>query len=941
MGIQSSKPVISDAPTVDLSRRQRGLTHAEITALASALKQNQIQFLDVSDSQVDAQIVKLISTAIQSNSALLSLSINDNLIHSEGAKSISETLKTNKTLKILNLSSNDIGDAGIEFLAESLQSNTSLKSLDVSQNNIGTAGAAKLFKAMSNRNIPESLYISSNDLGDLNGIWRDLNGTCLTELDLSSCKIRDSDVQEIAGFLKLTQTLKFMNLTSNMIGIDDLGDAGVADLLKEPGRIGLHELNISGNLLGDQTAVNIANFLKSSNTLQILDAHDNNITLSGLQEITDSLRFNFSMHTLYLFLNQFEFECDDFKKCEAYVSFNSEIRTIDLATAQGWERLVALCEVDTVYQEKLRIFSRNLFRNVTPIERNGDISLHFRKIIGSMILFLESESKLWRAKELSSSKNTFQSVEDDLSEVIFRVAVTGPLKAGKTSLLNSLFNLPLHSSHSPCTAVPTVISMRSSESNASKIENGSKVLRLFWKMLDQEAANHVKNIAASKLQDLSSLDFSVEMSKKRESQYIYEPALYTMDRFSNMSVAISTAFHQKHLSAIKTLTKNYASSTSLIPFVNNLQCIIPSGVDYDIVDCPGLFEANHSGKERAERTMRVLGECQLLLVVISKSDVFRQDVVHFFEEFKQISRSVRFIICLTHCDFLETKDEKDAEEFKETSIQHFSELLNNPKVFFGNNDKVWNDKSFEEKKQSGVLDLKNCLESLLADSHQTLMIKFADLACKALEESTVIWKKRFQRLKFDVEHNLEEIDRNRSQFANITRELQLIAKNLETGSKEKCQEFIELLRKPLECFIDNVLYNSEKDLESKFESYINQVIQNIHSKENIRLEDIRKDLENYNGSHKQPYVAKKLDTGRVAKLALSSLLNASVEVIQVVLKSFCQVASFPFLDSILSLISFDFRLVLQSGAVLGVFFVFIRRNLAKLKSFCDNKSTRS
>ena len=219
-----------------------------------------------------------ISEALKINTILTTLIISN--ISVQGTKALSEALKTNRTLTNIDMSINRIGDEGAKALAEALKSNTALTSLNISRNyNIGVAGAKALAEALKLNTTLTTLNISENNKIGVEGaealanaLGKDGNKT-LTTLDISGNNIGVEGAIAIAEALKVNTTLTTLNISYNNISY--FGAGKIAKALEN--NITLTTLDISNNEIMANGGKCFANMLKTNKTLLELNICNNYI----------------------------------------------------------------------------------------------------------------------------------------------------------------------------------------------------------------------------------------------------------------------------------------------------------------------------------------------------------------------------------------------------------------------------------------------------------------------------------------------------------------------------------------------------------------------------------------------------------------------------------------------------------------------------------------
>ncbi|CAF1357671.1 unnamed protein product [Didymodactylos carnosus] len=122
----------------------------------------------------------------------------------------------------------------------------------------------------------------------------------LVRLNLSFNQISDEGVRSLSDALKQNHCLTILNLSSNQIGDD--GVQLLSNALKE--NHSLMELNLSSNRITDAGARSLSNALKVNRNLTILHLSTNIIGDDGALSLSDALKQNQSLIKFYLSFNQ-------------------------------------------------------------------------------------------------------------------------------------------------------------------------------------------------------------------------------------------------------------------------------------------------------------------------------------------------------------------------------------------------------------------------------------------------------------------------------------------------------------------------------------------------------------------------------------------------------------------------------------------------------------
>jgi Ran GTPase-activating protein (RanGAP) involved in mRNA processing and transport len=197
-------------------------------------------------------------------------------------------LKQNRTLKNLTLAENDLKSYGAEFIFKSA---TNLESLDLGKNyikpNIGPALKEYLEK---NQNL-KKLNLEYNELL-ATGVEHLANGLAssqrLMSLNLKGNGIRDEGLEILSRALYDNKTLEELDVSLNEItpvGIQYLAESLISCNIKT--------LNLSKNLLGDESLIIIADCATGTEglVLQKLDISSSRISDNGILHFLERLDY--------------------------------------------------------------------------------------------------------------------------------------------------------------------------------------------------------------------------------------------------------------------------------------------------------------------------------------------------------------------------------------------------------------------------------------------------------------------------------------------------------------------------------------------------------------------------------------------------------------------------------------------------------------------------
>ncbi|NDD91830.1 hypothetical protein EBZ37_07070 [bacterium] len=199
-----------------------------LQALMLGACSSRIAVLELLDAQIGDHGTLVIADALQGHHWLRRLTLQRNRIAQEGAQALALLSRTSGLID-LNLAHNEVGEKGAEAFADCLAA-SKLCILDLASNAIAPAGASKLALALQNSRLA-FLDLSDNGIGNggAAAIFA-LPSSRLFSLRLKRCLLDAAVMPVLAANLKLSNSLRFFDLSYNNIG--DLGVARLAGALK-------------------------------------------------------------------------------------------------------------------------------------------------------------------------------------------------------------------------------------------------------------------------------------------------------------------------------------------------------------------------------------------------------------------------------------------------------------------------------------------------------------------------------------------------------------------------------------------------------------------------------------------------------------------------------------------------------------------------------------
>lgn len=280
--------------------------------IASALEDNTnvVSLLLGTDSIGDTGAEEVARLA-ERNAHLAVLYLGCNGIGPVGTERLAHTLKTNTTVTGLWLKRNPVGAEGAVYLAEMLRHNTSLRVLDLVHTGMGREGLETILQALihDNRSI-QRLYLGGNNLmPEDTGLIADLlcKNDALEALLLNVNHLGEEGSKILAEGLSKNHTIRELGLASN--GLNANSVAYLFDALRQhPSLLKLdmgyspstRVLGAIANRIGDNGAQFAAAFLARNPLLSHLDLRGNDISANGQESLKAALENNTHLYELCL-----------------------------------------------------------------------------------------------------------------------------------------------------------------------------------------------------------------------------------------------------------------------------------------------------------------------------------------------------------------------------------------------------------------------------------------------------------------------------------------------------------------------------------------------------------------------------------------------------------------------------------------------------------------
>jgi len=216
-------------------------------------------------------------------------------------------IRYNTKLDWLGLNGRDISDSNVISLAKNLKTNTTLKTIALENNKIGDSGAVALANALAfGDSEVTSLYLGYNEISytGVSALATMLSVNAkVTEFNLEANRIGDLGVELLAGAVgEKTANVKTLRLEKNNFSL--LGAKALSNMLRH--NITLTSLYLGQNLISDEGFSELCDALVQSNaSLAVLDLSNNNIGNTSLSNLRYLLKNNTTLTTLNLENNSF------------------------------------------------------------------------------------------------------------------------------------------------------------------------------------------------------------------------------------------------------------------------------------------------------------------------------------------------------------------------------------------------------------------------------------------------------------------------------------------------------------------------------------------------------------------------------------------------------------------------------------------------------------
>lgn len=302
------------------------LSESGFKKLADGLKVNKnLSNLEIANCKLMDTGLDILSDALSINTSLESLNISSNCISDKGVLSLSETMKIKTFLRKLNISNNKFTLIGVKYLSNCLNNNTTIQELSLEENNLGVEyikedSNKEITNSNSNTNSNNSTYkISNKDRSksktksnssskykssldfnsNNNNIKSNINTNINTNTNTNKKQIstKTENFAFLSNLIKNAKSLSFINLSNTNIS------NGMKLLVDGIKASNISTLNLSGNYIDCDGVSLLSSGLKALNSIKILTLEFNNIADTGCKNLSDALRNNKSIESIFLGYN--------------------------------------------------------------------------------------------------------------------------------------------------------------------------------------------------------------------------------------------------------------------------------------------------------------------------------------------------------------------------------------------------------------------------------------------------------------------------------------------------------------------------------------------------------------------------------------------------------------------------------------------------------------
>jgi len=275
--------------------------------------------------------------------------LSDNNLSDLALKTICLAIKANKNITSLDLSNNNItGNSSIVQILNIFKDENNIVELNLSNNPLGISSALLLLKNMSENKAIRKLLLANCGLDDSKSQALTFmgNNTNLEELDLNGNLLGDNALIALKSFY-INSKIKSIELANN--NITDIGAKCIGAIISE-NTTSITRLNLQDNKIEDEGAFEIAEGLRTNKSITEVNLTNNIIADRGVIAIADTLaEDNNSITKLFLDNNLIIFS--GIKELSKAIDNNDTLEVISCSNNPKDESLINNNQLMNLYLE--------------------------------------------------------------------------------------------------------------------------------------------------------------------------------------------------------------------------------------------------------------------------------------------------------------------------------------------------------------------------------------------------------------------------------------------------------------------------------------------------------------------------------------------------------------------------------------------------------------
>lgn len=233
-------------------------------------------------------------------------------------------IKNLKSIKILNLENNKLTDSQLKIVCEEIKDNKTIVALFLGKNNFQSSGGLYLADLLSTNKTIERLFLGNNQItsSGFSGLLTILTNTShkVNCLDLSNNNFSNNDFEELSSFLMKNPPLMTLNLSGNKMEMQSAVELGAAlnnvhniktlnlsnmsiaseaipNLLKS---LCVEEIILDDNPIGEIGLIMLSKALIKNKTVKKISLKNADLSSIGLQHLLISLQGNTTITEIHI-----------------------------------------------------------------------------------------------------------------------------------------------------------------------------------------------------------------------------------------------------------------------------------------------------------------------------------------------------------------------------------------------------------------------------------------------------------------------------------------------------------------------------------------------------------------------------------------------------------------------------------------------------------------